>query len=78
MNRLVGPIAALAAMLWFTAPCLPGYSIGGAINNRDTTTLEQRVSWPAVRQGSKGNLDCRDCRGKGRHEGPYPGGSHPD
>jgi hypothetical protein len=57
MNRLVGPITALAAVLWFTAPCLPGYSIGEAINNRDTTTLEQRVSWPAVRQGSKGNLD---------------------
>jgi HEAT repeat protein len=56
MNRLVGPIAALAVVLWFAAPFLPGYSIGGAINDRDATTLEEHGSWPSARQDIKDGL----------------------
>ena len=55
MNRLLGAIAASVVVGWF-AWNLAHHDIPRAIHDRASAKLEQRVSWPAVRQGSTDNV----------------------
>jgi hypothetical protein len=48
----------IAAAVWLAWPYFTLYRIGKAINDGDAAALEQHVSWPAVRQGIKDDLNA--------------------
>ena len=58
MKSIAIGIAAAASVVWVAWPYLSAYSTAQAINDGDTVALETRVSWPAVRQGFKDDLNA--------------------
>ena len=58
MKSIALAIAAAASVGWLAWPYVTAYGIAQAINDGDAAALETRVSWPAVRQGFKDDLNA--------------------
>ena len=64
---------ALAGAVWLMWPYYTAYSIGQAINDGDTATLESRVSWSSVRQGIKDDVNARFLNAGQDKANPFAG-----